>query len=414
MRFKLCFLVTLVIGSAAATAQRALFDYRRCVGPVVVEDWYRLKLSPDIPGRMNANLTDLRLYHFTQSDSSEVPYVLKLRESIREHGEVPVEMLNNSKKDGALFATFKLPKGHRTNKLKLQFSERNFDGFASLEGSHDQQEWFILVDRRRIIDIHDAEVDFSTTTLNFRPSDFRYLRVRVAANTSLTLESGSVQKTKLIAGSYHDIPLSWSSTYDKKNKKTVVIVNISTKQLVTGINVGLEQEGDYYRPFSLEVLKDSTKTSAGWQYYYDAIAEGYLTSTDSNGFVFPYVKAGHLRLTIKEHDNPPLQVVGIMAQGPDAFLYAKISPGTNCIEYGNEKTAAPNYDLKYFEGSIPEDVKDLAVGDEEKISTAPPIHEPLFSKKLWLWIVMGATILVLAFFTRRLMAAKVKEPAVKD
>jgi hypothetical protein len=66
----------------------------------------------------------------------------------------------------------------------------------------------------------------------------------------------------------------------------------------------------------------------------------------------------------------------------------------------------PSYDLVNFANKIPSNAASLNMGDEEKLTAEEPAVSPLIKNKIWLWVLMGVVIGVLAFFTVRMMNEK--------
>ena len=131
--------------------------------------------------------------------------------------------------------TFEIPTGERANYLHLEFTEKNFDGHASIEGSNDQKEWFSILNQRRILSIKDEAVDFNFTTLYFPLSIYRFLRVNVEANTPLTFLSATVKRKETKYGATNKIPLTWTEKNNKKHKKTVIAIRFSKQQLISSL-----------------------------------------------------------------------------------------------------------------------------------------------------------------------------------
>ncbi len=403
MKNRLLLIGSLMCGVITSNfAQVESFNFKRKIEGVTMPGWYSLPLPVGIPGSAN-QFHDIRIYNLTDSDTLEVPYLLKIQEDAVSEKNISVPVLNKSIRDGKLYVTFEIPTGERANYLHLEFTEKNFDGHASIEGSNNQKEWFSILNQRRILSIKDEAVDFNFTTLYFPLSIYRFLRVSVEANTLLTFLSATVKRRETKYGATNKIPLTWTEKNNKKDKQTVIDIPFSQTQLFSSLKMNVSNEGDYYRSFELDVLTDSAKSQKGWQYYYENVTRGYLTSADTNAFTFPYHVAKRLRLTINHADNPPLSIKQIEACGPNVLLISKISPGENYLFYGNRSVDAPSYDLKYFEENIPIDLAPLSLGAEEDIRKPAIRSHPLFEKKLWLWGAMGLVILILGFFTLRML-----------
>ena len=82
-------------------------------------------------------------------------------------------------------------------------------------------------------------------------------------------------------------------------------------------------------------------------------------------------------------------------------------PADYYLVYGNKRSYKPNYDIVNFKANIPKDLKELSLGDEKEIGKAEiPLIGPLFQNKVWLWIIMTVIILVLGWFSIRMLKTK--------
>jgi hypothetical protein len=184
-------------------------------------------------------------------------------------------------------------------------------------------------------------------------------------------------------------------------------LSLADYQPVSKVSVRINSQGDYYRSFSLETLRDSAQApNQTWTYYYDPLANGYLTSIETNDFQFDAVNAKKLRLTIYNEDNAPLNIESISASGPHIELVAQLKPGNNYLFYGNETLTMPEYDLVHFTDQIPAELNNIALEGEEKLIADKEKGSPLMESKLWLWGAMLLIIGLLGFATLKMMAKK--------
>jgi hypothetical protein len=62
------------------------------------------------------------------------------------------------------------------------------------------------------------------------------------------------------------------------------------------------------------------------------------------------------------------------------------------------------YDINRFADKVPVELTTLNLGDEQLIKKREiPLTEPLFKNKTWLWLIMGLIIIVLGWFSIRMM-----------
>ncbi len=193
-------LLTIIFGcSLILNAQKPDFKFKRKIESIQAPGWYQIKLPDDIPGRTQPRFQDIRIFSLKNADTLEVPFLLKIQEDVITEQAITVPIINKSTKDKKLFLTFDM-KRERVNYVNLEFSEKNFDGVATIEGSNDQKEWFSILEKRRILSISDQDIDFGFTTLNFPLSNYHFLRIQIEANKPLNLNSASLSKREAVPG----------------------------------------------------------------------------------------------------------------------------------------------------------------------------------------------------------------------
>ncbi|GHM98727.1 hypothetical protein WSM22_02170 [Cytophagales bacterium WSM2-2] len=404
---KILFLLLIIVGifTIECSSQVKDFHFRRKL-EVNDSGWYSLVLPGDAFRNLRNDFSDIRIYQFIEKDTTEAPYVLSIREKEVTEETFNAKIFNQSRRDGRQFISLELPKNAEVNFLDLSFSESNFDGYASLQGSNDQKEWYEITKNQRIISIDNQDIHFYSGKIHFSTQNFRFLRIALKMNKTLTLTSATIKKETVVPGILSEVESSWEADVNKKSKRTTIEVKLRDAKPIVSMNVSIDERTDFYRSFRLERISDSTSTPKGWQYIYETITQGYFTSLDSNTFTFSYVPAKKMRIVIDDGDNPSLHVKDISFFSPKIELTARMKKGTHYLYYGNWRLGTPEYDLVHFKDKIPQQAPAINPGEEEKLIIEQPPVSPLIKNKMWLWILMGVVIAVLGFFTVRMMKEK--------
>lgn len=403
MRYSLkiiAILMTICVGAAGQPP----FAFKRAINGVEKEGWYALPLPAEMFVDLNKSLSDIRLYSINDADTTEIPYVLKIRQDQVTSKSGKLSVLNKSERDGSLYLTFQVPASQQLNSLRLTFLETEFFAYVTLEGSDDRKDWFEIVKDVRIASLGD---DHSLADIRFPISEYRYLRARVKSDTNLRFDNAAFSFDSVTAGRYHNVPLKWGSRLEKTSRRTIVDMTAPQYGPVSLLKIELDEDKDYHRSFILEYVTDSTHTDKGWIRYYQRATEGFITSFRENRFAFPVVFAKHFRLIINDRDNASLRIRDLLAEGPDVELLAHLKPGSNFVFYGKEFISAPDYDLARFQNKIPETLILGSVGAEERLSVEKGKPGALFENPVWLWSIMIVMIAGLAFFTLKMMKSKV-------
>jgi len=406
MKSKLLLLFMGMLVSWTGLSQTMNFGFRREIDKVDSSGWYSIPLPDQIFKNINAQFSDLRIYSISGGDTIESPYLLKINQPQESEESVDLTAVNQSRKDKIRYFTFALPPGIEVNYLNLAFVETNFDGFVKLEGSNDQREWFEIEKHQRIISIENERINFASSTLHFNLQNFHYLRIQVEADRLLSLKQASFKKRIIIPGRLQLVNLGWKETDDKKLKQTTIAINLRDYQPVVKLSIGTSESKDFYRVFRLERLADSSKTQKGWEYFYETVTQGVLTSVNANSFSFGYTMAKKLRLIIDQGDNAFLKIKNIKLFSPAVDLVAHLEPADHFLYYGNTRIGAPSYDIVHFKDKMRSVFASVNVKGEESLTKPEEKVSPLIKNKMWLWILMAAIIGVLGFFTLRMLKGK--------
>jgi hypothetical protein len=195
---------------------------------------------------------------------------------------------------------------------------------------------------------------------------------------------------------------------DKKSKQNVIDIDLKSTVPVSKLTFFIKDTTDYFRPFTIKYLQDSTRSEDGWNYIYSTLMEGTLNSFEKNNFHFQTTVLKKIRLIIQNDDNRALQFDSINVEGNIYSLEARFEqPANYFLVYGFADAIKPKYDITRFTEKIPSGSTVVQLGDEErKNKTGISGKTPLFENKIWLWLIMTLTIIILGWFSFKMMQEK--------
>ncbi len=373
----------------------------------IQDQWHKIHLPNELFGDLNTDLTDIRIYGITSTDTIEAPYLLTKSKGVDTNEEVPFNLLNKVSNEKGYYFTSRLPSKELVNAIKLQFGTANFDWRITLQGSQDQKEWFTVLSDYRIISINNEQTNYSFTDLKFPDAQFEYFRLIVDSTTNPRLQSAKVTKTAKKQPEFRTYPIQHIQTSTEK-KNTIIDIELKRRVPVSRLEVKVADTNDYYRTVKVAYLADSVQTEKGMRYTYLPLASAILSSLETNSFELPSQLTQKLRLTILNNDNEPLKISDVVAKGYVHTVTARFTePASYFLVYGNKQAYTPNYDIANTLINLPENMKPLKLGvaqDIPKIETLKTA--PLFENKWWLWAVMGLVVLCLGGFTLKMMKSK--------
>ncbi len=399
----LLFISTICVGQADR------YSYQRSLGGI--EDiWHTISLPNDIFQRLSTNLSDLRIIGVSQAnDTIEAPYILQKTSETIAQKNIPFKLINQSNNSSGYFYTFEIPSEATINQILLNFEKHNFDWQLTIEGSANQSKWFILAENYRIISIKNDLTDYSFTRLKFADAKFRYFRLQIKTKTNPQLSTAALKfkETKKAVYRTYDIK-SFSISEDKEKQTSILEIDLPYTVPVSYLKFDVSDTVDYYRNITVNYVRDSVETEKGWRYSYSLLDRGVLSSLEENELTTASTVLKKLRIIIQNNDNVPLKIVGVSVHGYEHKLVARFTePAQYYLRYGKEFDAKPNYDVSRFKENIPKNSAALQLGKEEYINSDSNVkRNPLFQSEYWLWGIMILVIIILGWFSFRMIAKK--------
>ena len=149
---------------------------------------------------------------------------------------------------------------------------------------------------------------------------------------------------------------------------------------------------------------------AAWLQRNSLVCRGHANCTGvvKNEFRFESTILQKLKISIYNHDNKPLTIDTITANGYVHELIVRFTePATYFLTFGNKNALKPSYDIERFTLKVPNNLIPLNLGEEQLIDKKEVFEkEPLFKNKNWLWAVMVVIILVLGWFSVKMIKSK--------
>lgn len=372
----------------------------------VTDQWHSIDLPDELFGYTNSSLSDIRIYGLTSThDTIEVPYLLHVTAPMEDYKKIGFNLLNTTKGDDGFYFTFEIPTEEKINEIYLDFGNKEYDWRIELSASHDRKKWFTVVDDYRIVSINNENTDFRFGRLLFPESDFRFYRLRIPSVEKPQLIESSVLNRKKSDGLFrsHEVK-KFDITQDKKTNNTIIDIELKMPLSVCVIKPDVSDTIDYYRRVTVRYLTDSISTEQGWKYNYTTLTNAIINSKNENEISFSSVVASRFQVIIHNDDNRPLSFRNVETRGYVHRLIARFAgPAEYYLAYGRSAAEKPVYDLSYFRDKVPDSLKKLTLGEVIETPLTRTDLEPLFGNKIWLWVVMSVIILILGWFTLRMM-----------
>lgn len=377
--------------------------------------WSSVEIPDDIYDKVKPDLSDIRIFSFTENDTVEVPYLLKIEPNFYFSNRLDGKIINKSSSDSKFYFTIEIYETNRVlNTIDLSFDNENFDWKIDLQGSYNQNEWFTILEDYRILAIKNAETDYRFEKLVFEDSKYKFYRISIETNQEPKLKDfflyGEIQNEKNL---FRTLSIKdFSSKNDKKNKQTIIEFSLKNKLPVHSLKLNVNDEFLYHRPIVIEYLSDSTKTEKGWIKHYKHFSSGIISSKEKTDFVC-YTSLKYIvkdfRIIIDNQDNIPLSLNSVDINLLDhRLIFDRLAQTDLYLYYGNTESYKPLYDIEKYRSFLNEtEIKpNTTLLDEILISKDETVQKPLFENKLWLWGMMILMIVILGYFSLKMISKK--------
>ena len=376
----------------------------------VQSDWHSIQLPNTIFKSVSSSFNDIRIYGLNGSDTIEVPYLLSQSKEQNVMKKIAFNRLNSSRNQNGHYFTLETQSNEPINQIELNFRQANFDWRVDIEGSQNQNEWFTITEDYRILSIQNSYTNYTFSKINLPNSLYKYYRVRVKTSAPVDLQNASISHFEKTTTDFNNYEVThFNTSENKKMKQSVVSMSLKEKVPVSSIYLNINESIDYYRYFKVEYLADSLKVNDTWQPVYRELTRGTLSSMEDNVIFFNSTIVEHLKITIDNYDNEPLSIENGTVKGHFHFLIGRFKPDYNYVlVYGNKQAQKPNYDIALFSNKIPSKENVLSLGAITSIehNNQEEVTKPLFENKAWLWGIIILIIVVLGFFSLKMLSAK--------
>ena len=364
-------------------------------------------------GLRTAPRDDIRVYAVgADGDTTEAPFVW--RETAPAAGERRVEPLNAGRLQyGVWRYTFPVDSLATLGALRLVVDRPDFDARVRIEGAQrpDADEWEVIARNARIAALEAPRERLRYTTVSFPPAAYRYYRATVTGIDAPAVVAAAYAELgdgpRIVR--YPDAAVD-AIGIDRVDETTTVYVSLDAPALVSELEVYASDTLDFARPVRLEALRDTVRRGDATQVIRASrTAAGAISSFAPAliDFTRPAV-ARHLRLTIDDGDDRPLEIDSVAVRGPESALVARFAavPGARYfLAYGCEALAAPRYDLDRYRERLPDTVTRLAVG-EVVARAAPEVDDGdaagFALGRWWIYVALAGVAALLGWAALRL------------
>jgi hypothetical protein len=370
------------------------------VDSVKTTGYHKIQLSHDIVSFATTDYADIRLMN---SRGEEVPYIFREEKpatsttGFKEYKIIANEYSGNQKLSRVVF--------HNAGKkilaeMVLIIRNSDIEKEITLKGSDNNKEWFIIWKGFP----SKAGIYNETSgvfTVNFPKSDYEFFEISTNDKKKDPVQISRVgyYDSAMVQGLYSEIPVKSITRNDSSDKKSYITIQFERPYEFGKIELNISGP-DFYRrnAYIGNFIRNNNKA------VFDTYQSYELSSAKAAIWETGKLKLDELVIVIENLDNKPLKVEDVKFFQLNKYLIAKLEKGeTYYIKAGDETLYRPEYDLKYFSDSISDSLAVLHTTAISIKNEAGSSVSKVFFTKTVLWVVISLVIVLLGFFSIKLM-----------
>jgi hypothetical protein len=367
-------------------------------------------LTPSVFDKARIDLGDLRLYDI--STGAEIPYALRVRTNNQGTDAITAREFNRVA-GPELSSELTLDLGEdpiEHNEVEVQTPRVNYRRAVLLEGSADGQAWRKLLETN-LVDFVSGNQEVKDLKLDYSPSRYRYLRLRVSRDPEVDTDKKPVEIEKVIVRHAVEVPGEFVTLKAELGPReparvgrdygSAWIVNLGAAHMpCEKLLVDIEDD-EFNRDYRIEA---GGIVGADEPFQYVASDKWSRHAGDARKPLeasFIEQRAGRLKLIVTDFSNPPLKITGVQFVAPARqIVFERKAAGAGPVRlfYGNPKGEPPHYDLERTLSAriTPAQVR-LQLGERQINPAYVPPPLPLSERWPWaIYVVLGAASAALA------------------
>jgi hypothetical protein len=355
-RKSISLLLALLICFVLAPSARAEFKetdwefFKKIEGPQPLNSEYAFfQVDAEIYDGCQYGLQGLRVVN---SERREIPYEVVTKEKTETRKEFPAKILNNSYLPGQ-YNSFVIDTGEEPpeiNEIAILTKSKNFTRRASIEGGDNQTDWNVLNGEAYIFDF-SRDIKSQHLHIEFPPSNFRYLRVRVFDDGSglLELSGATIFRVTKEKARMEQWPLTIIERREnQENKTTEIILDPGYRGIpIQEVELGVSDR-NYQRNVEVQSSEDRQKwvsLGSGVIYNYDLPA---FKKTDNRVSFRENTGGRYFKVIVQNYDDRPLDIKSVVGSGLVRRVIFPVDEGSHYLVYfGGSKVQPPLYDLSH-------------------------------------------------------------------
>ncbi|HVU57623.1 MAG TPA: hypothetical protein VHD83_21315 [Puia sp.] len=373
-----------------AIARQDSFAYKAPLYTIERAGWYKIPLTPAIVAKSKENLSDIRI---ADPYGKLVPYVLQaalplqgMSASVDFFIEFPI-LLSQKEADTYTNVVVRNISTRPVNSLQLYIRNTGVRRLFTLSGSDDRDHWYIIKEH---IALGPGSADSTTyyiQRIDLPASNYKYFKVsQEGKGLPIQIVKMGTTTQHIVSGESYITPAPAIFRKDSGDH-TYITLTYKEPYIVDELILPVSSPALYRRKAK---IYDKERSFYGVNVIIDPANDHYL---------LPPFKTREIMIEINNGDNPPLVIDKIVSTQGGRYLLSYLQPGQGYqLLAGNDKAAAPQYDLQSFADTIDREPPSILPGTLTAVgrpSPSPAKDSSRDYKGVYLWTAIVVVLILL-------------------
>jgi len=356
--------------------------------------FYSVAITPGVSRYLKTDFRDLRI---VDEKGNAVPYIIKRSLPTIKPAEFKIfNIISNELADsGSSIMIIENSGKEKIADFYLKIKNASVSRKIDLNGSDDMRHWFSITENLMLEKKFITDDDSYFEKIDFPLSTYQYFR--------LTIYNGKNDPLKIIsAGRYSGESLKTTAPFienpmlkfaQKDSSNHVCYITVFNPEQYHVNNISIHIKGPKFFKRDVDVV------AAG------VTLGNFMVSSDSLfHFNLPAFKDSVFEIKVYNGDNPPLKITSVSTGQEIKKAIAYLESGMHySLQMNSESAIMPHYDLQNFKDSISADVPEIKISNIEGFANKSVGENKSIFKQTWVWPIIFIVLLVLTFFTLRLL-----------
>lgn len=382
------------------------FKYEAKIDPVKEKGYYKIALSPQLLGKLNLDVSDLRI---VDTANNEVPYFISQeKESTVSSNFISYTILERYVlEDSTSFIVFHNSDRKKISKVTFIVKNTDVRKRASLSGSNDRENWFVVKENYLLHSMNNDKETTDFKLLDFPLSDYEFFKLEMVDKNQLPiniLDVGYYDSEKS-NGNETEFNFPIVSSKDSANS-TFIKIALDQPMYLEQLTFNINAPEFYSRSAVVKVKQQRVNSKKKVITHYSSVGRITLNSNSENVLRIEPQIIDSLYIEIENGDDAPIELESIHASYLTKYAVSELSSENSyLLKFGDEELKSPSYDLFKFKDKM--QLVESAISHQEVYALtadeASDLSSSIFDNPLIVWSVLGLVGLLLGFISFKMI-----------